>query len=78
MNRVSETETILFDPNLRRSEKTKERLMRAGERKGTVANVVRDGVAPTPVMVKSCTYCKKPCPVTNKGFVCIHCVVIFN
>ena len=74
---MSDIQTIKYNPNLNRSEKTKYRLSLAGERKGHVKGVLRDGIAPTPVMTKACKMCKKPCPITNKGFVCTACVIIF-
>ena len=73
-----EPEIIRFDPKKYRDDRTQRRLSEAGERHGYVTGVLRDGVAPMPVMVKDCNYCKKPCPATNKGFCCVDCVVLFR
>ena len=76
---MSEKSTITYNPDLPRTDRTQHRLdLIQGEREGRVTGVLRDGVAPTPVMVKSCHICKKPCPITNKGFVCVKCVVLFR
>ena len=73
-----EPKIIRFDAGKYRDDRTLRRLSEAGERRGRVTGVLRDGVAPTPVMMKDCKYCKKPCPATNKGFCCVNCVVLFR
>ena len=69
------SDTIYFDSN-QLPEKARIRLeTRSDERKDHV-QVVRDAIAPAPVATKSCRYCHKTIPLTNKGFVCVVCCVI--
>ncbi|MYB02017.1 MAG: hypothetical protein F4118_00310 [Acidimicrobiaceae bacterium] len=75
---TEEKTRIRYNPDLQRSEQTKLSLEKIGERKGYVTGIFRDGVAPTPIITKACPHCQKPSPATNKGFVCIRCVVIFR
>lgn len=76
---LNETQNIVYDPNIVRPAQVQARLDALSvERKGIAKNVLRDGVAPTPVMTTSCPHCKKACPITNKGFVCTSCVLLFR
>lgn len=75
---MTENQSIRFDRNLPRTDRTQHRLsLIEGEREGIVKGVLRDGVAPTPVMTKPCPVCNKPSRITNKGWVCSLCMVVF-